>query len=161
MAKYAWKCPVCDTLVAENVDKCANCGCPENVSGNEIVMRKMNMPTSETDIIPYQNVVTSQDIAGYKIIKSLGMVRGITVRSRSVIGNFVGGLETIFGGRNVTYTELSEASRKEAFQDMCTHAFNLGANGIIAVRYDATEVMPSITEVLCYGTAVVIEPLNQ
>ena len=84
------------------------------------------------------------------------MVRGITVRSRSVVGNFVGGIQSLFGGNITVYTNLCERARSDAFALMCGHADQLGANAIIGVRYDATEVMDGITEVLCYGTAVVV-----
>jgi uncharacterized protein YbjQ (UPF0145 family) len=85
------------------------------------------------------------------------VVRGIIVRSRSVVGNFVGGLQTLFGGNITIYTELCEQARSDTYRDMVQHARQKGANAIIAVRYDATEVMPGLTEVLCYGTAVVVE----
>ena len=86
------------------------------------------------------------------------MVRGLTVRSRSVIGNFAGGIQALFGGNITIYTELCEQARTETYRDMGVHARQLGANAIIAVRYDATELMTGLTEVLCYGTAVVVEP---
>ncbi|MGH8063155.1 MAG: YbjQ family protein, partial [Pseudoxanthomonas sp.] len=82
---------------------------------------------------------------------------GITVRSRSVVGNFLGGLQTLFGGNITIYTELCEQARMETYRDMLAHARLLGANAIIGMRYDATELMAGLTEVLCYGTAVVVE----
>ncbi|MGE5264108.1 MAG: YbjQ family protein, partial [Acidobacteriota bacterium] len=88
---------------------------------------------------------------------NLGVVRGITVRSRSVLGNMVGGLQAVFGGNITIYTELCEHARSEAFELMMQHAQQLGANAIIGVRYDANDVMEGITEVLSYGTAVVME----
>jgi uncharacterized protein YbjQ (UPF0145 family) len=100
---------------------------------------------------------TTFDIAGCRVVRSLGVVRGITVRSRSVVGNFVGGLQTVFGGNISIYTELCEHARQEAFDLMMQHADQMGANAIIGVRYDANEVMDGVTEVLAYGTAVVIE----
>ncbi len=102
-------------------------------------------------------VTTALDLPGYRTVRSLGLVRGITVRSRSVIGNLVGGLQTLFGGNITIYTQLCEQAREETYRDMVTHARQLGANAIIAVRYDATELMSGLTEVLCYGTAVVVE----
>ncbi|MDF2434976.1 MAG: hypothetical protein JWP44_4607 [Mucilaginibacter sp.] len=104
-------------------------------------------------------VTTSTTLEGYKIIQQLGIIRGITVRSRGLGGNFVGRLETVFGGRNNTYTELCEVSREEAYQLMMQHAQARGANAVINMRYDANEVMQGITEVLAYGTAVVVEQL--
>ncbi|MFC1543619.1 YbjQ family protein [Candidatus Neomarinimicrobiota bacterium] len=100
---------------------------------------------------------TSFDIQGHRIIKVLGVVRGITVRSRSIFGTFGGFLQTIVGGNITLFTKLCEDTRTEAFKMMAEHAEELGANGIIAIRYDAAEVMGGVTEVLCYGTAVVVE----
>ena len=96
------------------------------------------------------------ELPGYHISRSLGIVRGITVRSRSVIGNILGGLQSLFGGNITIYTKLCEQARSEAFELMREHAGQLGGNAIIGVRYDATEVMAGLTEVLCYGTAVVV-----
>lgn len=108
-------------------------------------------------MVPFQNITASTHLDNCKVIKNLGIVRGITVRSRSVVGNFVGGLQTIFGGRLSIYVELCERAREEAFQQMVQHGGAMGANAIINMRYDANEVMAGVTEVLCYGTAVVIE----
>jgi len=102
-------------------------------------------------------VATTNDVAGYRIVQHLGLVRGITVRSRSVVGNFFGGIQSIFGGKLSIYATLAETSRQEAFDHMCQHAAEGGANAVVAMRYDATEIMPGITEVLAYGTAVVVE----
>ncbi|WP_372017922.1 YbjQ family protein [Pseudoxanthomonas sp. 10H] len=103
-------------------------------------------------------VTTAPELAGYRIVRNIGLVRGITVRSRSIVGNFLGGLQTLFGGNITIYTELCEQARQETYGDMLQHARQLGANAIVAVRYDATELMAGLTEVLCYGTAVVVEP---
>lgn len=103
-------------------------------------------------------VTTALTLPGHRIVKSLGVVRGITVRSRSVVGNFVGGIQTLFGGNITIYTELCEQARSETYTLMCRHADGLAANAIIGMRYDATELMAGLTEVLCYGTAVVVEP---
>jgi uncharacterized protein YbjQ (UPF0145 family) len=94
------------------------------------------------------------------VTKQLGLVRGITVRSRSVFGNIAGGFLTIFGGKNSIYTELCERSREEALQLMIQHARELGGNAIISMRYDANEVMSGLTEVLAYGTAVIVEKVS-
>ena len=99
-------------------------------------------------------VTTNIELDGYKIVESLGVVRGITVRSRSVVGNIAGGVQSLFGGKLSIYVELCEGAREEAFQHMLQHAAERGANAIIAMRYDANEVMQGITEVLAYGTAV-------
>ena len=104
-------------------------------------------------------VTTAFGFGGYKIAKNLGVVRGITVRSRSVVDNFAGGIQTLFGGNISIFTELCEHAREEAFDLMVQHAQQMGANAIIGMRYDANDVMDGVTEVLAYGTAVVVEPV--
>lgn len=99
---------------------------------------------------------TSFEISGYRLTRSLGVVRGITVRSRSLIGTFGGALQTLFGGNISLFTELCEKAREEAFDMMLKHAEELGGNAVIGVRYDANELMQGVSEVLCYGTAVVV-----
>jgi uncharacterized protein YbjQ (UPF0145 family) len=105
-------------------------------------------------------VSTTFEIKGYQVTQQLGIVRGITVRSRSLLGNIGGGLQSLFGGNITIYTELCETARQEAYREMVLHADSMGANAIIGVRYDANEVMNGITEVLCYGTAVKVEKSN-
>ena len=105
-------------------------------------------------------ITNSFELSSYRILKNLGVVRGITVRSRSLLGNIAGGLQSLFGGRLSVYVDLCETTREEAFQLMCQHAAERGANAIINMRYDANEVMDGITEVLAYGTAVVTEKIN-
>jgi len=102
-------------------------------------------------------ITTSTSLEGYRITKQLGLVRGITVRSRSIVGNIAGGFMTLFGGRSTIYTELCETAREESLQLMILHAREKGANAIINMRYDANDVMSGLTEVLAYGTAVVVE----
>src|SRR5438477_10731430 len=102
-------------------------------------------------------VATTNDLAGHKIVRNLGVVRGIVVRSRSVIGNIGASIQSLFGGNITLYTSLCERARDDAFTQMLSHAGALGANAVIGVRYDATEIAPGITEVLCYGTAVFVE----
>jgi uncharacterized protein YbjQ (UPF0145 family) len=104
-----------------------------------------------------ENTTTAFDLPGKKILSSLGLVRGITVRSRSILGTLAGSLQTIVGGNITIFTDLCEKVRQEAFSNMTGHAEQLGANGIIGIRYDANEIMPGVTEVLCYGTAVKLE----
>ncbi|MBI4720520.1 MAG: YbjQ family protein [Chitinivibrionia bacterium] len=101
---------------------------------------------------------TTFDLEGFRVAKQLGVVRGITVRSRSVVGTIGATLQTLVGGNISLFTSLCEKSREEAFEMMINHAEQIGANAVIGVRYDATEVMDGVTEVLCYGTAVVVEP---
>jgi len=105
-------------------------------------------------------ITTSTSLEGYKVTQQLGLVRGITVRSRSILGNMAGGFMTIFGGKSSIYTELCEKAREEAYQLMVAHAKTMGANAIINMRYDANEVMSGLTEVLAYGTAVVVEKID-
>ena len=100
---------------------------------------------------------TAFELEGYTVRKNLGIVRGITVRSRSIIGSLGASLQTLIGGNISLFTELCERAREEAFELMLQHAAQMGANAIIGVRYDATEVMQGVSEVLCYGTAVVVE----
>jgi uncharacterized protein YbjQ (UPF0145 family) len=104
-------------------------------------------------------VVTTNDLPGYRIVEHLGLVRGVTVRSRSVIGNVGGAIQSIFGGSLSIYTKLAETARQEAYDLLVQHAREVGANAILAARYDANEIMEGITEVLAYGTAVRVEGL--
>jgi len=103
---------------------------------------------------------TTFELPGYRVVKSLGVVRGIIVRSRSVIGNIGASIQAVFGGNITLYSNLCERAREDAFNLMLTHAGQLGANAVVGVRYDATEIAPGITEVLCYGTAVAVEKLS-
>jgi uncharacterized protein YbjQ (UPF0145 family) len=103
-------------------------------------------------------VTTAFELPDQRIIKNLGLVRGIIVRSRSIVGTIGAGLQSLVGGNITLYTELCERAREDAFQLMITHANEAGANAIIGVRYDANEIAAGITEVLAYGTAVIIEP---
>ena len=103
---------------------------------------------------------TAFDLPGYRIARNYGVVRGIIVRSRSVIGNIGANLQALVGGNITIYTSLCERAREDAFNQLLAHAGQLGANAIIGVRYDATEIGPGITEVLCYGTAVFVEPVK-
>jgi uncharacterized protein YbjQ (UPF0145 family) len=108
--------------------------------------------------VTHNMVTTALEIDGYKIVRNLGVVRGIVVRSRSVLGTIGAGLQTLIGGNITILTELCERTRSESFEIMLQHASELGANAIVCARYDATEVMQGVTEVLAYGTAVVVEP---
>jgi uncharacterized protein YbjQ (UPF0145 family) len=101
-------------------------------------------------------VTTANGFDGYHVERGFGIVRGITCRSRSVVGSFGAGIQQLFGGNITMYTELAEVARQEAYELMIEHAVQRGANAIIAVRYDATEIVPGVTEVLAYGTAVVL-----
>lgn len=102
-------------------------------------------------------ITTAFTLDGYRIVRTLGLVRGITVRSRSIVGNIGAGIQTLFGGNITLLQELCEKARQEAYLLMLQHAKEMGANAIIGMRYDANEVMAGVTEVLAYGTAVVVE----
>jgi uncharacterized protein YbjQ (UPF0145 family) len=108
-------------------------------------------------MIPHEMTSSAFEIPGYRITRSLGIVRGIVVRSRSVFGTIGAGLQTLVGGDITLFTDLCEKTRADAFERMLQHAAQAGGQGVIGVRYDATEVMQSVTEVLCYGTAVQVE----
>ena len=107
--------------------------------------------------VPPAFTTTAFTLDGYRITRTLGVVRGITVRSRSIFGTIGGSLQTLVGGNISLFTSLCEKTRAEAFELMLQHAEQLGANAVVGIRYDATEVMSGVTEVLCYGTAVVVE----
>jgi uncharacterized protein YbjQ (UPF0145 family) len=106
-------------------------------------------------------VTTAFEIDGYEIVRNFGVVRGITVRSRSIFGTIGAGLQTLVGGNITLLSELCEKTRREAFMLMIQHATQIGANAIIGARYDATEIMNGVTEVLAYGTAVIVKPKGQ
>lgn len=105
-------------------------------------------------------VTTALELPGYRIVRNLGIVRGIIVRSRSVLGNIAAGLQTIIGGNITILTNLCEKTREDAFELLLQHAAEHGANAVVAMRYDATEVMGGVTEVLAYGTAVQVERIS-
>ena len=112
---------------------------------------------SYTPMVPHNMVTTAFTLDGYRIVRNLGLVRGIIVRSRSIIGTIGAGLQTLVGGNITLLTNLCEQTREHAFDLMLQHAAELGANAVVGMRYDATEVMQGVTEVLAYGTAVYVE----
>jgi uncharacterized protein YbjQ (UPF0145 family) len=116
------------------------------------------MRLSEDVPMDHSLITTAFELPGMRIARNLGIVRGIIVRSRSVIGSFGAGLQTLFGGNITIYTSLCEQARQDAYRIMVEHAEQMGANAVIGMRYDANEVMAGVTEVLAYGTAVVAEP---
>lgn len=128
-------------------------GCFLLLRGRKLVL---NRDMSQTHPL----TTTSFELPGYRTVASLGVVRGIIVRSRSVIGQFGASIQSLFGGNITLYTNLCERAREDAYNLMLTHAGQLGANAVIGVRYDATEIAPGITEVLCYGTAVTVEKVG-
>ena len=114
---------------------------------------------SQAADIPYAMTTTTFDLPGYRVVASLGVVRGVVVRSRSVFGTIGAGLQTLLGGNISLFTELAERTRQQAFETMLVQADEAGADAVIGIRYDANELMNGVTEVLCYGTAVRVEPL--
>ncbi len=123
----------------------------------------MRAPKQPYDVAPIEgvrtdHVTTAFTLDGFRVVKNLGVVRGIVVRSRSVIGNIGASFQILFGGNISIFTRLCEQARQEAFMVMLEHAAQRGANGVIGMRYDATEIMGGVTEVLAYGTAVLVEP---
>jgi uncharacterized protein YbjQ (UPF0145 family) len=108
-------------------------------------------------MIPHEMTTTTFEIPGFRVKRNLGLVRGIVVRSRSVLGTIGASLQTLVGGDITLYTEMCEKTRQDSFERMLQHAADFGADAIIGVRYDANEIMQGVTEVLCYGTAVVVE----
>ena len=108
--------------------------------------------------VAHNMVTTTFELNGYQVVTNLGLVRGIVVRSRSVVGTIGASLQTLLGGDISLFTQLCEDTRKDAFERMLQHASEIGANAVIGVRYDATEIMQGVTEVLAYGTAVVVKP---
>ena len=102
---------------------------------------------------------TAFTLDGYRIIQNRGVVRGIIVRSRSIFGTIGGSLQTLVGGNITLFTDLCERTRADAFNQMLAHAQEVGANAVVGIRYDATEILNGVTEVLCYGTAVIVEPI--
>jgi uncharacterized protein YbjQ (UPF0145 family) len=115
---------------------------------------------SQTSDIPYNMTSTGFDVPGFRIVDNLGVVRGVVVRSRSVLGTVGAGLQSLVGGNITLFTELAERTRKQAFDTMLVQAHKAGADAVIGIRYDANEIMKGVTEVLCYGTAVRVEPLQ-
>lgn len=103
-------------------------------------------------------VATTNDLPGHRVTRHLGLARGVTVRSRNLVSDAIGGVQSMLGGRVGAYVKLAEAAREEAYVELVAHAEAMGANAILAMRYDATEIMPGVTEVLAYGSAVVVEP---
>jgi uncharacterized protein YbjQ (UPF0145 family) len=115
---------------------------------------------SQTEHMPYNMTTTGFDVPGFRIVDNLGVVRGVVVRSRSLFGTVGAGLQTLLGGNISLFTELAERTRQQAFDTMLVQAHKAGADAVIGIRYDANEIMKGVTEVLCYGTAVRVEPAD-
>jgi len=144
------RCAKCDFQNSDSARYCSSCGQPLTQQNPAV-----EKPSSSVRTISHAMVSTSFDLIGYQVDQNLGLVRGIVVRSRSIVGTVGASLQTLVGGDITLFTELCEKTRNDAFERMLQHAFDLGANGVIGVRYDATEIMNGVTEVLCYGTAVI------
>lgn len=117
-------------------------------------------PTTTGRMVPHNMVTTQFELDGFRVVRTLGVVRGITVRSRSIFGTIGAGLQTLVGGNITLLTNLCEKTRMEAFDLMLQHAAEMGGNAVVGARYDATEVMQGVTEVLAYGTAVLVEQVK-
>ena len=134
---------------------CSSCGA--TMEGAAAVCPRCGARTGVARTVEHHMVTTAFELDGFRIVRNLGVVRGITVRSRSVFGTIGAGLQTLVGGNITLLSELCEKTRQESFELMIQHASAMGANAIIGARYDATEVMQGVTEVLAYGTAVVVQ----
>ncbi len=115
---------------------------------------------SQIDDLPHEMTTTGFDLPGYQIVRSLGVVRGVVVRSRSIVGTTLATLQTVLGGNISALTSLAEQARQQAFDTMLHQAHEAGADAVVGIRYDATEMMRGVTEVLCYGTAVMVESID-
>lgn len=157
-------CPACHREIQQASQECPYCGVivakwkghtsPATGPAPENRPATVQIKERTVNYIPQSMVTTSVTLDGYQIVQTVGVVRGLVCRSRSIVGSFFAGLQTIFGGDITLYTQLCEQARADAFERMVQHAYELGGNAVIGVRYDATELMPGVTEVLCYGTAV-------
>ena len=145
------RCPSCGDSNEESAKFCMSCGRSLTQSEEE------GGTTSAHGGIAHYMVSTTFDLPGHEIQRNLGLVRGIVVRSRSIIGTVGASLQTLVGGDISLFTELCENTRSDAFERMLQHAAQIGANAVVGVRYDATEIMNGVTEVLSYGTAVIVE----
>ena len=140
-----WRCPKSKTDIYRHLRK----------------HRGMTTTRAKQGAMNHQLVTTGLELSGYQISRHFGVVRGIVVRSRSIVGSIGAALQTLIGGNITLYTELCEQARADAYELMIRHAQQVGANALIGVRYDATEVAPGVTEVLCYGTAVYVVPIGK
>lgn len=147
------ECPRCRFQNGDNANYCTACG---SVLSHGATGRAA--PAAAGGTVSHEMVSTTFELIGYKVVRNLGLVRGIVVRSRSIVGTVGASLQTLVGGDISLFTDLCEKTRTDAFERMLQHAADFGANAVIGVRYDATEVMNGVTEVLAYGTAVVVQP---
>jgi uncharacterized protein YbjQ (UPF0145 family) len=130
----------------------------ENIRASSNIIERRNLMNQKTKM-DHALITTNIQLDGYRVVKNLGVVRGIIVRSRSLLGNIGAGFQILFGGNISLYSQLCEQTRRDAYELMIRHAEELGANAVLAFRYDATEIAAGVTEVLAYGTAVVVEKI--
>jgi uncharacterized protein YbjQ (UPF0145 family) len=150
------ECPKCQFENSDNANYCTACGSVLAHSGGS----SRPAGTTMAGTVAHSMVSTTFEVLGHRVVKNLGLVRGIVVRSRSIVGTVGASLQTLVGGDISLFTELCEKTRNDAFERMLQHAAELGANAVIGVRYDATEIMNGVTEVLAYGTAVIVQPVS-
>jgi uncharacterized protein YbjQ (UPF0145 family) len=131
----------------------------ENIRASSNIIIERKKPLNQKTRMDHTLITTNIQLDGYRVVKNLGVVRGIIVRSRSILGNIGAGFQILFGGNISLFTELCEQTRSDAYELMIRHAEELGANAVLAFRYDATEIAGGVTEVLAYGTAVVVEKI--
>lgn len=159
MKKTYKKCPKCD-FEAELSAATSTRNCPKCQEKLEYVVKGSNRRPREAGVTP-DMVSTAFELPGYRVVRNIGIVRGITVRSRSVFGSFFAGLQTIFGGNISLMTSLCERARIECYDLMCDQAERHGANAIIGMRYESNDIAVGVTEMLSYGTAVVVEAIEE
>ncbi len=156
------KCQFCGANNPDGVSRCQVCGgnlSPEPTLTDAVPFGPSTQPFDQPgSALRMELVTTGLGFEGFRIVRHMGVVRGLTVRSRSIVGNIIGQTQAIFGGNISAYVDLCETAREEAYNLLVEHARQLGANAVIGMRYDANDVMDGITEVLAYGTAVIIEP---
>ena len=154
------ECPKCKFQNNENANYCTACGSILPHTQSTGATAASGPAATARGTIAHVMVSTTFDLVGHRVVHNLGLVRGIVVRSRSIVGTVGASLQTLVGGDISLFTELCEKTRNDAFERMLQHAADLGANAVIGVRYDATEIMNGVTEVLSYGTAVVAQPVS-
>ena len=152
------RCPKCESQNNDSANYCSACG--RELTKSEAAGSTAHVP-HPPGTISHDMTSTTFDLVGHRVVQNLGLVRGIVVRSRSVVGTFGASLQTLIGGDITLFTDLCENTRNDAFERMLQHAVERGANAVIGIRYDATEVMQGVTEVLAYGTAVVVSAETQ
>ena len=150
------ECPKCSFQNSDNANYCTACGSVLSHANSS----HASAVAGGAGIVAHQMVSTTFEIPGHRIVRNIGLVRGIVVRSRSIVGTVGASLQTLVGGDISLFTDLCEKTRTDAFERLLLHAAEVGANAVVGVRYDANDIMNGVTEVLAYGTAVVVQPLS-